>query len=167
MLKLGTSLRGESLRQFQHETLSIAFTLIGKIKDNYVIPACLVSSATRRGENLSSEGLSASADPLRLGGQAAMTRQVCKRLIKFKQIYESIITMSIDFTPLLKIIEEGFMESRIYNLIGSSPALLLALYDKPYLAVEVTEEKAEEVGEAINFFREVLKKKPVTFLPAT
>src|SRR4030065_1431296 len=73
--------------------------------------------------------------------------------------------MSIDFTPLLKIIEEGFMESRIYNLIGSSPALLLALYDKPYLTVEVTEEKAEELGKDINFFREVLKKKPVTFLP--
>jgi len=42
MLKLGTSLRGESLRQVQHDTLSIAFTLIGKIKDKYVIPACLV-----------------------------------------------------------------------------------------------------------------------------
>jgi transcription-repair coupling factor (superfamily II helicase) len=73
--------------------------------------------------------------------------------------------MSIDFTPLLKIIEEGFTEPRIYNLIGSSPALLLALYEKPYLTVEVTEEKAEELGKDINFFREVLKKKPVTFLP--
>ena len=73
--------------------------------------------------------------------------------------------MLIDFAPLLNIIEEGFTEPRIYNLTGSSPALLLALYDKPYLAVEVTEEKAEELGKDINFFREVLKKKPVTFLP--
>jgi transcription-repair coupling factor (superfamily II helicase) len=73
--------------------------------------------------------------------------------------------MPIDFAPLLKIIEEGFTEPRIYNLTGSSTAFLLALHDKPYLAVEVTEEKAEELGKDINFFREVLKKKPVTFLP--
>jgi transcription-repair coupling factor (superfamily II helicase) len=71
----------------------------------------------------------------------------------------------MDFTPLLNIIEEGFKESCVYNLTGSSSALLLALYEKPYVAVEATEEKSEELAKDINFFREVLKKKPVTFLP--
>jgi transcription-repair coupling factor (superfamily II helicase) len=73
--------------------------------------------------------------------------------------------MSMDFTPLLNIIEEGFRESRLYNLTGSSSALLLALYDKPYLAVEGTEERAEELAKDINFFREGLKKNFITFLP--
>src|SRR4030042_5440108 len=73
--------------------------------------------------------------------------------------------MPMDFTPLLNIIEEGFKESCVYNLTGSSSALLLALYGEPYVAVETTEEKSEELAKDINFFREVLKKKPVTFLP--
>jgi transcription-repair coupling factor (superfamily II helicase) len=73
--------------------------------------------------------------------------------------------MSMDFTPLLSIIEEGLKDSRLYNLMGSSSALLLALYDKPYLAVEGTEERAEELGKDINFFREILKKNFITFLP--
>lgn len=71
----------------------------------------------------------------------------------------------MDFAPLLNIAEEGFKESRLYNLTGSSSALLLALYDKPYLAVEGTEESAGELCKDINFFREVLKKGVVTFLP--
>src|SRR4030042_4225001 len=73
--------------------------------------------------------------------------------------------MPMDFTPLLNIIEEGFKESVFYKLTGSSSALLLALYGEPYVAVETTEEKSEELAKDINFFREVLKKKPVTFLP--
>ncbi len=71
----------------------------------------------------------------------------------------------MDFVPLLNITEEGFKESRLCNLTGSSSALLLALYDKPYLAVEGTEESAGELSKDINFFREVLKKNTVTFLP--
>ncbi len=73
--------------------------------------------------------------------------------------------MSIDFSPLLNIIEEGLKDVRLYNLTGSSEALLLAFYDKPYLAVEVTEELAEELYRDINFFREIFRKEPVYFLP--
>ncbi|MEW6161895.1 MAG: transcription-repair coupling factor [Nitrospirota bacterium] len=75
--------------------------------------------------------------------------------------------MPIDFTylTLTNIIDEGLKASRLYNLTGSSSALLLALYDKPYLAVEVTEELAEELWKDINFFREVLRKDNVLFLP--
>jgi transcription-repair coupling factor (superfamily II helicase) len=73
--------------------------------------------------------------------------------------------MAIDFTFLTETLEEGLKESRLYNLTGSSSALLLALYDKPYFAVEVTEELAEELCKDINFFREMLKKDNVLFLP--
>ena len=73
--------------------------------------------------------------------------------------------MAIDFTFLTEIIEEGLKHPRLYNLTGSSSALLLALYDKPYLAVELTEELAEELYKDINFFREVLRKDNVLFLP--
>jgi transcription-repair coupling factor (superfamily II helicase) len=73
--------------------------------------------------------------------------------------------MAIDFTFLTEIIEEGLKHPRLYNLTGSSSALLLALYDKPYLAVELTEELAEELYKDINFFREVLRKNNVLFLP--
>jgi transcription-repair coupling factor (superfamily II helicase) len=73
--------------------------------------------------------------------------------------------MPIDLTFLITIIREGLKTSRIYNLTGSSSALLLALYDKPFLAVESTEERAEEFYKDIIFFREVLKREPVLFLP--
>jgi transcription-repair coupling factor (superfamily II helicase) len=73
--------------------------------------------------------------------------------------------MLIDFVPIKNIIEEGLKHTRLYNLTGSSSALLLAIYDKPYLAVEGTEESAGELSKDINFFREVLKKNTVTFLP--
>jgi transcription-repair coupling factor (superfamily II helicase) len=71
----------------------------------------------------------------------------------------------MDFTPSLNIIEQDLKGSRIYNLTGSSLALLLALYDKPFLAVELTEELAAELYKDITFFREVLKKDHVLFLP--
>jgi transcription-repair coupling factor (superfamily II helicase) len=70
--------------------------------------------------------------------------------------------MPIDFTPFLDIINE---KSRIYNLPGSSAALLFAIYDKSFFAVELTEELAEELYKDINFFREAFKKDPVFFLP--
>ncbi|MEW6067539.1 MAG: transcription-repair coupling factor [Nitrospirota bacterium] len=70
--------------------------------------------------------------------------------------------MPIDFTPLINIIKKNM---RIYNLRGSSAALLLCLYDEPFLAVESTEELAEELCRDINFFRGILKKEPVFFLP--
>jgi transcription-repair coupling factor (superfamily II helicase) len=73
--------------------------------------------------------------------------------------------MSMNFIPILNTIEEGLKHTRLYNLTGSSSALLLALYDKPYLVVEVTEELAEELWKDINFFREVLRKESVLFLP--
>jgi transcription-repair coupling factor (superfamily II helicase) len=69
------------------------------------------------------------------------------------------------FTPLLNIINQDLKDSRIYNLTGSSAALLFALYDKPFLAVELTEELAEELCKDINFFREALKKDRVFFFP--
>jgi transcription-repair coupling factor (superfamily II helicase) len=72
--------------------------------------------------------------------------------------------MLLDFTPFQKLAEDGF-KSRIYNLTGSSVALLLALYDKPFFAVELTEELASELYKDITFFREVLKKDCVLFLP--
>ena len=77
----------------------------------------------------------------------------------------------MDFTPLQNIItncievrgcEKG---SRVYNLTGSAAALLFALYDGPFLAVEFTEEAAEELCRDINFFRDALKKGRVSFLP--
>ncbi len=71
----------------------------------------------------------------------------------------------MDFTPLQNIIKDGFKYSCIYNLTGSSVALLLALYDEPFLAVELTEELAEELHKDINFFREALKKEHVFLLP--
>lgn len=72
-----------------------------------------------------------------------------------KNIIESI---SLQFAPVLS-------ESRIYNLTGSSPALLLALCNEPFLTVELTEERAEELCKDINFFRDALKKDRVLFLP--
>ncbi|MEW6214915.1 MAG: DEAD/DEAH box helicase, partial [Nitrospirota bacterium] len=68
-------------------------------------------------------------------------------------------------TPLLNIIQQGLKYPRIYNLTGSSTALLLALHDEPFLTVESTEELAEELHKDINFFRDVLKKDRVFLLP--
>lgn len=76
-------------------------------------------------------------------------------------------TMQIDFTPFLNILQNRPATSRIYNLTGSSSALLLTLYDEPFLVVELTEELAEELCKDINFFREALKKEQVFFLPET
>lgn len=70
--------------------------------------------------------------------------------------------MPVDFTSFSNILNE---EKRIYNLTGSSAALLLALCDEPFLAVELTEELAGELCKDANFFREALKKEPVLLLP--
>jgi len=78
----------------------------------------------------------------------------------------------MDLSTIKNIIESisqqfkiGLREPRIYNLTGSSAALLFALYDKPFLSVEFTAETAEEICRDINFFREALKKDPVFLLP--
>ncbi|MDH5203829.1 MAG: hypothetical protein OEW69_11335, partial [Nitrospirota bacterium] len=73
--------------------------------------------------------------------------------------------MPIDLIFFKYIIQEGLKIPRIYNLTGSSPGLLLALYNKPFLVFEPTEERAEELHKDINFFRETLKRDPVLFLP--
>ena len=71
----------------------------------------------------------------------------------------------MDFTYLQNIFGQDLRGSRIYNLTGSSAALLFAIYDKPFLAVELTEELAVELYKDISFFREALKKDRVFFLP--
>ncbi|OGW36273.1 MAG: transcription-repair coupling factor [Nitrospirae bacterium RBG_13_39_12] len=71
-------------------------------------------------------------------------------------------------TPLLNILatfNTDLKYSRIYNLTGSSAALLFALFDEPFLAVELTDELAEELYKDIIFFREILKKEQILFLP--
>lgn len=73
--------------------------------------------------------------------------------------------MLFDLKPLTVIIEEGLKHKHIYNLTGSSAALIFAFYDGPYLIVEATEELAEELWRDINFFRDVLRKEHVFFLP--
>jgi transcription-repair coupling factor (superfamily II helicase) len=71
----------------------------------------------------------------------------------------------MDLTPFLKILQQGLKYPCIYNLTGSSFALILALYDEPFFAVELNEEYAGELHRDINFFREALKKEHVVFLP--
>jgi transcription-repair coupling factor (superfamily II helicase) len=71
----------------------------------------------------------------------------------------------MDFTPIVDIITEGLKNQRIYNLSGSSAALLFSLFDKPFLAVESTEELARELSGDINFFRDALKRPRVLYLP--
>src|SRR4030042_369727 len=76
--------------------------------------------------------------------------------------------MPVNLTPLLNILatfNTDLKYSRIYNLTGSSAALLFALFDEPFLAVELTDELAEELYKDIIFFREILKKEQILFLP--
>ena len=54
---------------------------------------------------------------------------------------------------------------RIFNLTGSSAALLLALGDEPFVAVEKDEAAAEVLLRDINFFRKILRGRQVLFLP--
>ena len=72
-------------------------------------------------------------------------------------------------SPLLNrlktISDKGLKTKRIYNLKGSSAALLFALFDKPFLIIASNEERASEICEDINFFRDVLKQEHVLFLP--
>lgn len=58
--------------------------------------------------------------------------------------------------------------SRIYNLLGSSVALFLSLQDKPFLAIEKTEDLASRLYEDIVFFRRLLavsEAQQLLFLP--
>ncbi|MEW6003114.1 MAG: transcription-repair coupling factor [Nitrospirota bacterium] len=75
------------------------------------------------------------------------------------------MSMPVNFAPLSDILKRDLTGSRIYNLTGSSYPLFIALYDRPFLAIELTEELAEELHKDINFFREALKKESVLFLP--
>jgi transcription-repair coupling factor (superfamily II helicase) len=71
----------------------------------------------------------------------------------------------MDFTSLLNIIPPAQKPSRIFNLTGSSAALLLALCDRPFLAVESTDERAMELAEDTAFFCKCLQKDSVLFFP--
>ncbi|MEW6110395.1 MAG: DEAD/DEAH box helicase, partial [Nitrospirota bacterium] len=72
--------------------------------------------------------------------------------------------MPIDFALFRNNTDQIDSNSRIYNLTGSSAGLLLALYEKPFLAVEPTEERAGELHKDITFYREALRREPVLFL---
>ncbi len=54
---------------------------------------------------------------------------------------------------------------RIYNLKGSSAALLFALNDEPFLVLTSNEERAYEMSKDINFFRDALQQEHAFFLP--
>lgn len=71
----------------------------------------------------------------------------------------------MDITPLAHIIREGLYFPRICNLPGSSAALFLALYREPFVALEPTEERAEDLCRDINFFRGMLQRAHVILLP--
>ena len=54
---------------------------------------------------------------------------------------------------------------RIFNLVGSSSALLLAFEERPFVAVEMDEAKAGTLRKDINFYRRMLSGGEVFFLP--
>jgi transcription-repair coupling factor (superfamily II helicase) len=54
---------------------------------------------------------------------------------------------------------------RIYNLTGSSPALFLALEQRPFVAIEKDEEKARTLTNDVHFYRSLLSGDRVLFLP--
>ncbi|TAN38538.1 MAG: transcription-repair coupling factor [Nitrospirae bacterium] len=56
-------------------------------------------------------------------------------------------------------------KSRIYNLTGSAPAVLLALRERPFIALETDESKAELLCKDINFYRGLFAGERVFFLP--
>ena len=69
------------------------------------------------------------------------------------------------FTPLAEVLQQAEKGSRIYNLTGSSASLFFALREEPFLVVELTDERADQLSRDINFFRDVLKKPHVLFIP--
>lgn len=73
----------------------------------------------------------------------------------------------MDVFPLLKknFLRLTSKEDRIYNLTGSSSALLLALEQKPFAAVEKDEAKARDLKNDINFYRSLLSGDSLFFLP--
>ncbi len=59
-----------------------------------------------------------------------------------------------------KVISHSFPGAcRVFNLTGSSAALLLALQDKPFVAIEKEEAGAGTLGKDIVFYRELLGKR--------
>ncbi len=87
-------------------------------------------------------------------------KELNQQIISRKEALD-LLSNGVYFTSFQNLIKQSEKESRIFNLTGSSAALLLALYDEPFLAVELTEELAEELYRDINFFRQALKKGPV------
>jgi transcription-repair coupling factor (superfamily II helicase) len=79
-------------------------------------------------------------------------------------IYRQVMCMDV-LKGFQNIIEQGLKAGRIYNLKGSSAALLFALYNKPYLVIASNEERAYELNKDINFFRETLQQEHVLYLP--
>lgn len=77
----------------------------------------------------------------------------------------------MNFTSFQNIVTDSLSRlrhgeyTRIYNLAGSSAGFFFALLDQPFLAIELTRERAEELFKDINFFRETFKKDTVCFLP--
>lgn len=62
----------------------------------------------------------------------------------------------MDFTPLFERIRGIPPSHPVFNLRGSSIALFLALRENPYIMIESSEEKAEELYKDIFFFRSLL-----------
>ncbi|NWF98066.1 MAG: transcription-repair coupling factor [Nitrospirae bacterium] len=73
--------------------------------------------------------------------------------------------MQISLSYFQDILRRKSEISRIYNLTGSSSALLLAMCDEPFFAVDGDESLAAELCEDINFYRSALKKNKVFYLP--
>ncbi len=73
--------------------------------------------------------------------------------------------MQISLSYFQDILENLTGISRIYNLTGSSSALLLAMCDEPFIALDGDESTAAELCEDINFYRKALRKNEVLFLP--
>lgn len=71
----------------------------------------------------------------------------------------------MDFSPILNSIRDGLKKEFIYNLTGSSVALLFAFLDDPCFIVELTEEDAQVLCRDINFFRDALRRNHIRFLP--
>ncbi len=73
--------------------------------------------------------------------------------------------MQISLSYFQDILRKKIEISRIYNLIGSSSALFLAICNEPFVAVDGDGTLATELCDDINFYRSALKKNKVFFLP--
>ncbi len=70
------------------------------------------------------------------------------------------------FTSIKQYFEQLLSENTgIYNLTGSAAALLLALEDTPFTAVEKDEARAEILKRDMDFYRELFPGRKIFFLP--